>query len=176
MLFWVVILYRGNCGSHPTFRVWSQVKAGCKMKEHKTWRHEWRSRSHAGEARGERQAFELPHQVSEIYWLTLVVSGSSWVCTSCWSHDVSSLACQNVGYTVNVYSCVANSSSFFCESSVPIRSETVWDKRGFVFMDSWIPEFMDSWIPLGLSFPLVASNFFSWLPGLAGAAQLWVPK
>lgn len=25
MLFWVVILYHGNCGSHHTFHVWSQV-------------------------------------------------------------------------------------------------------------------------------------------------------
>ena len=40
MLFWVVILYHGNCGSHPAFHVWSQVKVGCKMKEHKTRRQE----------------------------------------------------------------------------------------------------------------------------------------
>lgn len=47
------------------------------------------------------------------------------------------------GHILNVHTCVVNSSNFFCESSVPIRSETMWDKRGFqsVCMHSSLPLF-----------------------------------
>lgn len=58
-------------------------------------RQPWRSSYHAEEVRGECQGFVLLNQVSLIYWVALVVSSSSQVCTSPWSHNIPSLVFQS---------------------------------------------------------------------------------